>query len=73
VPDRIIYAGQRKDGTEELRVTAGEFNGRPTHQIRVWFKGSDGEFRPTKAGVSIRGSEMSDVIKALTKLESELR
>jgi hypothetical protein len=57
----------RKDGAEELRIEAKSYNGYPYFDLRVWFKGDGGEWRPTKTGVTIKPREIDEVISALTK------
>jgi hypothetical protein len=66
--ERTLFKAQRNGGAEELRVTAGEFQGKPTLQIRVWFLGRDKEFRPTPKGIAIRRTELAGVLDALEKV-----
>jgi hypothetical protein len=53
----------------ELRVTLATYEGRPYCALRVWDRGSDGQFWPSKRGCSVRLSEVADVIAALRRAE----
>lgn len=57
---------ERKEG-EQLRLERRSYNGYPFLDLRVWFQGDDGEWRPTKKGLSIKPRELDEVIAALTK------
>jgi hypothetical protein len=52
---------------EELRVSLDEFKGNEYLAVRVWERGRDGSWWPTKKGVSIRLSEARDVADALSE------
>lgn len=59
--------------TDMLRVTRREYEGRPFTDVRVFFRGDDGQLRPTKKGCSVRDSEIRDVIAALNKIAAKVR
>lgn len=64
-----IERGDREH-PEQLRVSLDEFtsNDGKRHRyvsIRVWFEASDGEWRPTKKGTTIRRKELEAAAKAL--------
>lgn len=69
--EKMLFVAERKGGAEEFRVTAGEFEGKPTLQLRVWFLGKDREFHPTQKGVSIRRGELTGVIAVLQATEPD--
>lgn len=55
-----------RNQNEELRINLAEYNGRPFIGLRIWAKGSDGNFWPVKGkGLSIRVAEIDEVIDAL--------
>lgn len=56
-----------------LRITLGEFNGRPLVQTRIWVKTRDGRWLPTKAGTTFRCTEMDAVVAAYTKSRDKIR
>jgi hypothetical protein len=65
---------ERNQGKEEIRWSFDEFtpsNGQPTKYIsgRKWYRADDGEWRPTKAGVTIRLAELDRVVEALQRVQ----
>lgn len=50
---------------ERLRVTLSEFRGRELVDVRVWYVTESGEWRPGRAGVSLRPSQVGEVVQAL--------
>lgn len=57
-------------GDDELRVTftrARTADGKDVawHSIRVFFRGRDGEWKPGKQGITIRGRELAPIRDAL--------
>jgi hypothetical protein len=67
---RLLTASRGRD--EELRVSLDEYESRPYLALRIWAKGSDGAWWPTKKGVSIRVREIPEVIDALMEAEEAL-
>lgn len=62
--DKVLCELQR--GNDRLRVTVGEWQGRPNVQVRVWTPGQDGgDFVPTKKGVALHADELDAVIEGL--------
>jgi hypothetical protein len=57
----------RADGREELRVVLKTFEGRQYIALRVWFCDDQGQWWPTRKGVSVRLREAVGVITALQK------
>ncbi len=53
------------EGTAELRIAFAEFNGHPYVGLREWVKKDDGEWIPTKKGMSLKPKELPQVIAAL--------
>jgi hypothetical protein len=57
----------RADGREEMRVVLKTFEGRQYIALRVWFCDDQGQWWPTKKGLSVRLREAVGVITALQK------
>ncbi len=57
---------------EELRITLDTFEGHAFVGLRLWAQGSDGNFYPSRKGVSVRVGELVGVIKALCAGAREL-
>lgn len=55
----------RRSDTERLRVTVGEYRGRPRIDLRLWFVVDGGAWKPGRAGVSLRPEQAGEVMQAL--------
>jgi len=56
---------ERADG--ELRWSFDHYEGKPFVAARIWTRGTDGNFYPSKRGISVRVKELGDVIAALER------
>lgn len=70
---RRLETLERNEGKEEVRWSWDEFTagGKVTKYIsaRKWYRADDGEWRPTKAGVTIRLGELDRVVAALQRVQ----
>lgn len=55
----------RRSDSERLRVTVGEYRGRMLIDLRIWFAAEHGEWKPGRAGVSLRPDQVGEVMQAL--------
>jgi hypothetical protein len=51
--------------SERLRVTLSEYRGRELVDVRVWYVTESGEWKPGRAGVSLRPAQIGEVVQAL--------
>lgn len=69
-PDEVLYEGDRgpreDPGKERLVVRKRSYQGHPFIDVRVMFRGEQGEYLPTKKGVSIKAMELEAVARAFT-------
>lgn len=70
---RRLATLERNRGDEQVRWSWDEFtpdDGEPTRYVsgRKWYRTDDGEWRPTKAGITIRLSELDEVVAALQRV-----
>ena len=56
---------------EVVRITREEYKGADLVNIRVWFTAEDGELRPSKNGLTIRGDQIPQMIEALLGVQDE--
>ncbi|MBN3848346.1 hypothetical protein G3N58_16125 [Paraburkholderia sp. Ac-20342] len=56
----------QKNSRERLRVTVGQYKGHEYVGIRIWFVGPDGQYRPSRAGVTLKPSLMPQLMQALS-------
>ncbi|RDK01629.1 transcriptional coactivator p15/PC4 family protein [Paraburkholderia lacunae] len=55
----------RKSDSERLRVTISEYRGRMFVDLRAWYVTESGEFKPGRAGVSLRPDQIAEVTQGL--------
>ena len=61
-----------KNATEVVRVSLTEYHGRKLIDVRVYYSDSEGQYRPTKKGVSLSVDVYPDFKRALRTLEKIL-
>ncbi len=72
---RRLATLDRNRGAEQIRwsfdIFEPEDDGQPARYItaRKWYKADGAEWRPTKAGVTIRMGELDEVIEALQRVQ----
>lgn len=54
---------------EVIRATIANFGGSKRADLRVYFLNKDGEWTPTKKGVSVTLDQLKELKKAVAKLE----
>lgn len=62
---------QKNARGEVVRITREEYKGADLVNIRVWFTADDGELRPSKNGLTIRGDQIPQMIEALLGVQDE--
>jgi Transcriptional Coactivator p15 (PC4) len=61
-----------KNPTEEVRVALTSYRGHDLIDIRVFFQDEQGEWRPTKRGVSLSVDSFTELREAIAKAEEML-
>ncbi len=61
-----------RNETEVVRVSTEEFKGRKYLDIRVYFDNGEGEWKPTKKGVTIQPDRVDDFIELIRKAKESL-
>jgi hypothetical protein len=61
-----------KNPTEEVRVALTSYRGHDLVDIRVFFQDEQGEWRPTKRGVSLSVDSFTELREAIAKAEEML-
>ncbi len=66
-PDRQrpIFAEIQKSSTQRLRVEVVEFHGSTYVDLRIWVAGAGGEWKPSGRGVSMRPSQIAQIVQGL--------
>lgn len=55
----------RKSDSERLRINISAYKGRTFIDLRVWYSTASGEFKPGRAGVSLRPDQIAEVVQGL--------
>jgi hypothetical protein len=53
--------------TEVLRVSTEEYKGRKYIDVRIYFENDEGEWKPTKKGVTIQPDRLDDFLDLIKK------
>jgi hypothetical protein len=70
--EHIVSEIQKTD-RERVRVTLGEYNARSVVGIRIWYCGTDGSWRPSRAGITTRIDLLPSLTDALVEAQAEAR
>ena len=62
---RPIFAEIQKSSTQRLRVEVTEFHGSTYIDLRIWVAAAGGEWKPSGRGVSMRPSQIAQVVQGL--------
>jgi Transcriptional Coactivator p15 (PC4) len=63
----ILVAEWPRNEREVLRIMLSKFKGHISIDVRIWFRTERGEPRPSRRGVSLRLTEISDIRTGLCK------
>ena len=63
-----MFIGEIERGeTEVLRVSTEEYKGRKYVDVRIYFESDEGEWKPTKKGVTIQPDRVDDFLELIKK------
>ncbi|MDP9153950.1 MAG: transcriptional coactivator p15/PC4 family protein [Pseudomonadota bacterium] len=65
VDNSTVFLDIRKSDSERLRIGVSEYRGRVSVDLRVWYSIEGGEFKPGRAGVTLRPSQVAEVVQGL--------
>ena len=68
-----LIAQFEKNATEVVRVSLREFRGRKLVDVRVYYTDDEGEYRPTRKGISLSVDGYLDFRNAGARLDKVLR
>jgi hypothetical protein len=67
-----VIAQFEKNATEVIRISLTEYRGRKLIDARVYYSDDEGQFRPTKKGISLAVERYTDFKRAILTLEKLL-
>lgn len=62
----------QKNSIERIRVQVSEFKKKRYIDCRVYFEGDDGQYHPSKKGLTLNADLVDDVVAALKEAQKEL-
>lgn len=65
----ILVAKWPRNEREVLRIMLSKFKGHISIDVRIWFRTERSELQPSRRGVSLRLTEVSDIRAGLRKAE----
>lgn len=70
--DRKTVHTFQKNALEEVRASISRFRGKEYIDLRVYYKADDGEYRPSKKGVTLVPELLKELEEAVRKLRKAL-
>lgn len=68
-----VVAKFEKNATEQVHVSLREYRGHQLIDLRIYYQAEDGEWRPTKKGISLSVELFPELKQAITDLEKLLQ
>jgi hypothetical protein len=65
--DRIVHTFQ-KNALEEIRASIRHYRGKEYIDLRVYYQADDGEYRPSKKGITVSPDLFREVEEAVKKV-----
>lgn len=69
---QVLYTVE-KNGTEEIRFSLTEYRGRKLVDVRVFYQNDEGEWLPTKKGVSASVDLIEEIYTGVSRLREALK
>ncbi len=66
--EKVAYEFE-KGNDEVVRARVCDFGGKQRADLRIYFQGKDGDWHPTKRGISVSTDMVSQLRQAIDKLE----
>ena len=70
--DKVVSSFKRNP-TEEVRAGIKEFKGRRYIDLRIYYMDDQGEWKPTRKGISLATDFMPELKEAVGAIETELK
>ena len=67
-----VIAQFEKNATEVVRVSLSEYRGHKLFDVRVYYSDDEGQYKPTRKGVSLSVNLYTDFKRAMVALEKIL-
>ncbi len=65
----MIIGEIQKNATENIRISKESYKGKEYVDIRIYFQNDEGEWKPTKKGVTLSPEKIDELLEILQKLK----
>lgn len=65
--DRVVHTIEKRDD-ERVCFSVSEYKGHPYVSIRVHFRGDDGQWHPTKKGITVSAEQLEEIERGVAAL-----
>jgi len=69
----MIIGEIARNETEVLRISTAEYKGRTYVDVRIYFEGDDGEWKPTKKGITIQPDKVEEFLGLIKQAGDSLK
>jgi len=69
----VIIGEVAKGNSQKIIVATNEYKGKEYVDVRLHYAGEDGEFYPTKKGITLTSEVIPEIIKMINKGAKELK
>ena len=69
MPEQNIVKEITKNNDTVIRVSTSEFKGQSYVDVRAYVKNQEGEFIPTKKGITVSKAMLPEIIEALKQIQ----
>lgn len=66
--ERELVHSFDRSPTEQVQVALSKYKGKTYVDLRIYYKASDGEYRPTKKGITVSPDLLPELGEAIRKL-----
>jgi len=66
--ERELVHSFDRSATEQVQVSLSKYKGKTYADLRIYYKASDGEYRPTKKGITVSPAQLPELGEAIRKL-----
>jgi hypothetical protein len=66
--ERELVHSFERSPTEQVQVALSKYKGKTYADLRIFYKADDGEYRPTKKGITVSLDLLPELGEAITKL-----
>lgn len=68
-----IIGEYQKNSRDLIRISLGDFKGRPICDIRIHYKAKSGEWLPTQKGITFATAFLPEILSALKAAEEQIK